>query len=174
MTVPTVDLGFLLMLFCSMLMAGRKALDIVDVRLFHQLEELPRVGREGLDVSPLPFRVDRIEGEGRLARAARPGDDGHLVSRQLYVDVLEVVLPGALYENVFHDIDSLPLNGAQRPLTGQSPASLPAQRLASLAAYHRLSGRPSGPLTGQSRDPLGGYPGLPALETRFARPIDVW
>ena len=47
----------------------RQALDRVDVGLLHLLEELPRVGRERLDVAPLPLREDRVEGERRLARA---------------------------------------------------------------------------------------------------------
>ena len=50
------------------------AFDRVDVRLLHPLEELPRVGRQRLDVAALPFGVDRVEGERRLARAA---DAGH-------------------------------------------------------------------------------------------------
>src|SRR6185295_10468968 len=42
----------------------REALDQIDVRLLHLLEELPRVRRERLDIAPLPLRVDRVEGEG--------------------------------------------------------------------------------------------------------------
>ena len=47
----------------------REPLDCVDVGLLHQPEELARIRGERLDVSPLPFGVDRVEGEGRLARA---------------------------------------------------------------------------------------------------------
>ena len=50
------------------------ALDAVDVRLLHPLEELPRVGRQRLDVAPLAFGVDGVEGERRLARPADAGD----------------------------------------------------------------------------------------------------
>ena len=46
------------------------ALDRVDVRLLHPLEELPRVGRQRLDVAALPLGVDGVEGERRLARPA--------------------------------------------------------------------------------------------------------
>ena len=70
----------------------REALDRVDVGLLHLLEELPRVGRERLDVAPLPLGVDGVEGERRLARARQAGDDDQLVARDLDVDVLEVVL----------------------------------------------------------------------------------
>ena len=47
----------------------RQALDQVDVGLFHQLQELPRVGRQRLDVAALAFGVERVEGERGLARA---------------------------------------------------------------------------------------------------------
>ena len=50
----------------------RQPLDQVDVGLLHLLEELPGVGRQRLDVAPLPFGVDGVEGERRLARADRP------------------------------------------------------------------------------------------------------
>src|SRR2546426_11497152 len=53
----------------------RQALDQVDVGLFHQLQELARVRRQRLDVAPLPFRVQRVEGERALARTREAGDD---------------------------------------------------------------------------------------------------
>ena len=43
----------------------REPVDLVDVRLAHHLQELARVGRERLDVAPLPLGVDRVEGERR-------------------------------------------------------------------------------------------------------------
>src|SRR6185437_3092659 len=45
---------------------GRKAFDRVNVRLFHLLEELARIGRKRLDIAALTFRVNRVEGERRL------------------------------------------------------------------------------------------------------------
>ena len=45
------------------------ALDRVDVRLLHPLQELARVGRQRFDVAPLPFGIDRVEGQRRLARS---------------------------------------------------------------------------------------------------------
>ena len=59
----------------------REPVDQVDVRLLHLLEELPRVGRERLDVAALPFRIDGVEGQRRLARAGEAGDDHHPVAR---------------------------------------------------------------------------------------------
>ena len=50
---------------------GRDAFDAVHLRLVHAVEELPRVGREGLDVAPLAFGEERVEGKRTLARTAQ-------------------------------------------------------------------------------------------------------
>ena len=47
----------------------REPVDRLHVGLLHQLQELPRIGREALDVAPLALGVDRVEGEGGFARA---------------------------------------------------------------------------------------------------------
>ena len=78
---------------------GRQAVDQIDVGLLHLLEKLPGVRRQRLDVAPLSFRVDRIEGERRLARARQAGDDDQAVSRDVDVDVLEVVHAGAAHRD---------------------------------------------------------------------------
>ena len=75
----------------------RQAVDQIDVRLLHLLEKLPGVGRQRLDVAALPFGVDRVEGERRLARPRQPGDDRQLVARNVDVDVAKVVNAGAAY-----------------------------------------------------------------------------
>ena len=41
----------------------RKAFDIIDIRLFHPSEKLPRICRQGLDIPPLPFCKNGIEGQ---------------------------------------------------------------------------------------------------------------
>ena len=69
----------------------RQALDRVDVRLLHLLEELAGVGRERLDVAALSLGVDRVEGERRLAGSRQPRDDHELVARQVHVDPFQVV-----------------------------------------------------------------------------------
>src|SRR5690348_5985387 len=80
---------------------------MLDIRLLHHLEELTRVGREGLDVAALPFRVDGVEGEAGLARTAEAGDDRQAVARDLHVDALEVVLARSTHAYVGQH--SLPL-----------------------------------------------------------------
>src|SRR6185369_13800581 len=70
----------------------RNAIDALDLRAVHAIEKLPRVRRERLDVTALPFRINRVEHERGLARARHAGDDDQLVRRQLEIEVLEIVL----------------------------------------------------------------------------------
>ena len=46
-----------------------QALDQVHVRLAHQLQELPRIGRQALDIAPLALGVDGVERQRGFARA---------------------------------------------------------------------------------------------------------
>ena len=73
----------------------RDALDEIDARFVHAVEELARVGRESLDVAPLSLGVNRVEGERGFARAARAGDDMEKSARKIQVDAAQVVLPRA-------------------------------------------------------------------------------
>ena len=74
---------------------GREAVDLVDVRLLHHLQELAGIGRERLDVAALALGIDGVEGERGLARAGQAGEHHELVARDLDVDVLEIVLARA-------------------------------------------------------------------------------
>ena len=78
-----------------------EAVDRVDVRLLHHLQELPGVGAQALDVAPLALGVDRVEGEARLAGAAQAGDADQRMARQTDIDVLEVVLSRAVNDQLF-------------------------------------------------------------------------
>ena len=69
-------------------------LDLVDVRLLHLAQELPRVGRQALDVPSLPLGVDGVEGQRRLARPRDAGHHHHLVARDLDGDIFQIVLSG--------------------------------------------------------------------------------
>ncbi len=77
----------------------RQPVDQIDVGLLHLLEELPGVGRQTLDIAALPFGVDRVEGQRRLARTRQARDHHELVARDVDVDVLEVVDARAAYGN---------------------------------------------------------------------------
>ncbi len=73
----------------------RHAVDAIDRRAVHALEELARIGAEGLDVAPLAFGVERVEHQAGLARAAGPGHHRHLAGADVEIEVLQVVLAGA-------------------------------------------------------------------------------
>ena len=70
----------------------RDALDAVHRRLVHAVEELPRIGRKGLDVAALSFRVERVEDQRTLARTRDAGHHQQLAQRQFEREVLEIVL----------------------------------------------------------------------------------
>ncbi len=80
-----------------------ESLDEVHLGLVHLAEELASVRGEGFHITALALGVDRIEGQGRLARAGEAGDDDQLVARQLQVDVFQIMLPGALDDYLIHD-----------------------------------------------------------------------
>src|ERR1051326_8214406 len=67
-----------------------------DLGLLHLAEKLTGVGRERFDIAPLPLGVNRVEGKRTLAGPAGAGTDGHRFAGDGDVDVLEVVLLGAL------------------------------------------------------------------------------
>ena len=69
----------------------RQALDDIDIGFVHQLQELPRIGGKALDVTPLAFGIQRVEGQAGLARARQPGDHHQRVPGDVQVDVLQVV-----------------------------------------------------------------------------------
>ena len=65
---------------------------MLDIGLLHHLEELARIGGQALDIAPLPFGIDRIEGKRAFARAREAGDDDQRIPRQVDIDALEVML----------------------------------------------------------------------------------
>ena len=79
MEVATVERGIARGVFLPDGDGGRDAVDLVDVGLFHALQELAGVGGERFDVAPLAFGVDGVEGERGFAGARDTGDDGELV-----------------------------------------------------------------------------------------------
>ena len=92
-----------------------EALDRIHVRLVHLLQELPGVGGQGLHVPPLPLRIEGVERQGGLPGAADPRDDDELVPGNLRVDVLQVVLAGALDDDLsLSHWPRVPLDGSSR------------------------------------------------------------
>src|SRR5262249_22762188 len=72
-----------------------EAVDLVDVRLLHHLQELARIGGERLDIAALALGIDGVERERRFARAREAGEHHQPVARDLDVDVLEIMLARA-------------------------------------------------------------------------------
>ena len=72
---------------------------MLDVGLLHHLEELTRVGGEGLDVAALAFRVDGVEGERGFARSRQAGDHRQALARDVDVDGFEIMFARATNGN---------------------------------------------------------------------------
>ena len=79
----------------------RQALDMVHIRLPHQLQELAGIGGEAFDIAALALGIDGVEGQRGFARAGQAGDHGQRVAGDLDVDILEIVLAGAADGDVF-------------------------------------------------------------------------
>ena len=92
----------------------RQALDVIDVGLFHDREELPRIGRQRLDVAALAFGINGVEGQRGLAGTGQAGDHDQAVARQVDVDVLEVVRARAANADHVHGQDLARIRGTQR------------------------------------------------------------
>ncbi len=78
---------------------GAQPFDGVDIRAFHLVEELAGIRRQRFHVAPLPLGVNRIEGQRRFSGAAKPGNDSQAVARDLNIDILQIVLAGAMHRN---------------------------------------------------------------------------
>ncbi len=111
-------------------------LDEVDVGLVHLAEELPRVGRQRLDVAPLPLGEDRVEGETRLARPGQPGEHDHRVARQVQIDVAQVVLTCTTNDQ---PVGHCPPTSPRSPNTRVECPDRP--RLSPIQDRHRLPGQ---------------------------------
>ena len=67
--------------------------DLIHVRAFHISQEIPRIGREILHITTLPFGKERIECQRRLAAAAHPRNHRQCITRNLDVYILQIVNP---------------------------------------------------------------------------------
>ena len=67
---------------------GRNVLNTVHLGLVHAVEKLPRVRREGLDISPLALGKERIERQRTLTRSTQARDGHKPVERQVQIEIL--------------------------------------------------------------------------------------
>ncbi|EEZ72416.1 hypothetical protein NEICINOT_03347 [Neisseria cinerea ATCC 14685] len=70
---------------------GRQAFDQIDVGFVHHLQKLPRIGGQALDITPLPFGIQRVKRQRRLATARQPCDHYQLVARNVQIDVFQIM-----------------------------------------------------------------------------------
>ncbi len=104
---------------------GRQAFDKVHVGFVHLPEKLARVRGQRLHVAALAFGVNRIERQRRLARARQTGEHHQLVPRNLQIDVFQVVLASATYNQFFcrHRRSPFPLRESRRAGLPPYPAT---------------------------------------------------
>ena len=146
-----------------------QALDVVDVRLLHDRQELPGIGREGLHIAPLALGIDGVEGQGRLAGPRKPGEDDEAVPGQVEVDVLEVVGAGAAdadaVHGVYRSLRRREACRARRPADVAQPGPGQAGTIAAFSGGGKGSrmGRNQGPglaMTGLERRAAAGLAGI--------------
>ena len=70
--------------------------NMIDLRPRESLEELTRVGGERTHVSTLALGIERIEGQGRLARPRRSGNDRQGAEGNRTIDAPQIVRAGIL------------------------------------------------------------------------------
>ncbi len=80
----------------------RDGVERFDGRTFEALEELPRVGAEAFDESPLPLCIERIERERRFAGTARPRHAHELAGVDIERDLTQVVRARAAQADGVH------------------------------------------------------------------------
>ena len=78
---------------------GRQTVDIVHIRLVHLAQKHPGVAGQTLHIPALSFGVNGVKGQRAFAAAGQPRQHHQLVPGNGHVDVLEVILPGALDKN---------------------------------------------------------------------------
>jgi len=70
----------------------REPFDRFDVGFFDVAQKLARIARKGFDVAPLPFHVDGVERQRRLAAARKAGENDEPFFRQFEADGFQVVV----------------------------------------------------------------------------------
>ncbi|MNX48235.1 hypothetical protein D3C86_788110 [compost metagenome] len=73
----------------------RQPFDGVDIRHAHLIDQASRIGRQRLQIAPLRFRVQRAERQRRFARSGHPRKHDERVSRNIHIDVLQIVFTRA-------------------------------------------------------------------------------
>lgn len=70
---------------------GRQAFNQIDIGFVHHLQKLPRIRRKAFDITPLPFGIQRVKRQRRLAAARQPRYHHQLVARNVQIDVFQIM-----------------------------------------------------------------------------------
>ena len=74
--------------------------DLVYIGAFHVTQKRTGIGRKRFDVAALPFGINGIECQRRFSASAQTGNHGELVTRNFYINILEVVHPGTMHHDL--------------------------------------------------------------------------
>ena len=99
---------------------GRDARHVVDLGAVHDLQVLPDVVRQALEIAALPLCKEDVEGERRFPGTAHARDDDEFVPGDGDREILQVVLAGA------PDLDVVPVRIAALPSTSYHRRDNPA------------------------------------------------
>ena len=78
-----------------------QSLNVVHVRLLHLSQELSRIRRQGLHVSALSLCINGIKSKRGLSGTTQSRQHHKFISRYIYINILQVVLPGTPNTNIF-------------------------------------------------------------------------
>ena len=107
-------------------------LDRIHLGHRHLMEKAPSVGRDGFEVAPLGFCIQRPEGQRRLSGSGHAGEDDQRIAGNFERDVLEIVLAGSA--NPHEAVVGLPYSVCLHFRPATYPSDLPrrARRLAAV------------------------------------------
>src|ERR1700757_3255664 len=74
----------------------RQPIHQVNIRFFQLFDELAGIWRHAVEESALAFGKKNVECERRFPRTAKTGDHHHLIAWNTDIDVLQVMLAGAV------------------------------------------------------------------------------
>ena len=83
----------------------RQTFNGVDVGLLHHRQELPGVGRQRFHIAALAFRIDGVEGQRGFPGTRQAGQHDEPISRQVEIDILQIVGPGTPDSDILHVTD---------------------------------------------------------------------
>ena len=97
---PTVERGFLFVVFCSMEITGLSPV-ILSTSGAPTSQEITGICGKGLNVSPLPFGEDGIECQRRFTASAQSGYHRQAVPWNFNIYIFQVMYTGTVYINQF-------------------------------------------------------------------------